>query len=70
MHEIVEVGLPVPLSIEGERQVHARELARQARALGIERLARLALVQHLHVVLVNQLRILLEQVEHALGLLA
>jgi len=53
MHEIVQVGLPVPLRIEGERQVHARQFARQARTLGIERCARLALVQHLHVVLID-----------------
>jgi hypothetical protein len=70
MHEVVEVRLPVPLRIEAERQVHAGELARESGALGIERLAAFALVQHLEIVLVDELGVLLQQVEDLLGFLA
>src|SRR5690349_21286746 len=30
VHEVVEIDLPIPLGVEVEAQVHARELARQA----------------------------------------
>ena len=70
MHQIVEVGLPVPLRIEAERQVHAGEFAREARALGVERRPALSLVQHLEIVLVDQLGVLLQQAEDPLGFLA
>ena len=36
MHQVVKVGLPVPLGIEVEREAHAGELAREAPALRID----------------------------------
>ncbi len=38
MQEIVEIGLPVPLRIKIEGEVHAGELAREAAAPGIDRM--------------------------------
>ncbi len=54
MQEVVQVDLPVPLRVGGERQVDAGQLASEAEA---------ALVQHLLVVRVAALGVLAEQLE-------
>ena len=69
-HQIVQVGLPVPLRIGGKRQVDARELAGEAVAVGIDAGSALVLIQHPGVAVVAALAIGAQQVEHARRLVA
>ena len=64
VQEVLEVRLPVPLGVGVEREVHARQLPRQALAGRVERRALGVLVQHLGVVVVGLRGVAPQQVEH------
>ena len=65
VHQVPEVSFPVPLGIEVNRQVHARQFAREALAFGVAHAAVGVKVQHLLVGGVGLRRVAFQQFEHA-----
>jgi hypothetical protein len=63
----MQVDLPVPLGIDVERQVHARQLARQPGPALVDDRAVGPLVEHLFIVGVGLGGVGLEQLQHPLG---
>ncbi len=68
IEQVEKIRLPVPLSIKAEREVHARELARQALAAGIDHGTGLVRVEQGRVVAISAERVLAQEIEHARGL--
>ena len=69
VHQVVQVGLPIPLGIGGERQVDARQLAGEAVACRVAALPGLVLVQHPAVVGMRALAVGAQQRQHLRRLL-
>ena len=68
VQQVVEIGLPVPLGIGIEGQVHPGEFPGEPVPPLVDHPAVLALVEHLDVVVVGLLGVRLEQAEHPGGL--
>src|ERR1700722_19813037 len=67
MHEVVQVGLPVPLRVEIQGQVHAGQLAGEAGPGRVDRVAGGVFVEHLGVAGIGALGVFAQQVEDAFG---
>ena len=64
MHQVMEIGLPVPLGIGVEGQVHPGQLPGQALTIGIERRTGFIRVEHRLIVAVGPFRIGPQQRQH------